>query len=90
MGRSCRRGGFLVAIVLYCSASVSWGQGSDKAERILFNAKVFTGVPDHPYAEAVAIRADKIVAVGNLVEVLQAAGKGAERVDLGRKTLLQA
>jgi predicted amidohydrolase YtcJ len=74
--------------VLYCSASVSWGQGSDKTERILFNAKVFTGVPDHPYAEAVAIRGDKIVAVGNLVEVLQAAGKGAERVDLGGKTLL--
>ena len=88
MGTSCRRGGFLVAIVLYCSASVSWGQGSDKAERILFNAKVFTGVSDHPYAEAVAIRGDKIVAVGNLVEVLQAAGKGAERVDLGGRTLL--
>ena len=88
MGRSCRRGGFLVAIVLYCSASVSGGQGSDKAERIFLNAKVFTGVPDHPYAEAVAIRGDKIVAVGNLAEVLQAAGKGAERVDLGGKTLL--
>jgi len=83
-----RRFGFLVTLVLCCLTSASWGQGSDKAERILFNAKVFTGVPDHPYAEAVAIRGDKVVAVGNLAEVLQAAGKSAERVDLGGKTLL--
>ena len=82
------RGGFLLVLVLFCAASVSWGQGSDKTERIFFNAKVFTGVPDRPYAEAVAIRGDKIVAVGNLSEVSQAAGKTAERVDLGGKTLL--
>ncbi len=87
MGRSYRRAGLLVALAL-CSASISVGQGRDKAERILFNAKVFTGVPDHPYAEAVAVRGDKIVAVGSLVDVLQAAGKDAERVDLGGKTLL--
>jgi predicted amidohydrolase YtcJ len=66
----------------------SWGQGTDKSERILFNAKVFTGNPDRPYAEAVAIRGDKIVAVGSLAEVLQTAGKSSERVDLGGKTLL--
>ena len=83
-----RRVGFLVTLVVWCLTSASWGQGNDKAERILFNAKVFTGVPDHPYAEAVAIRGDKVVAVGNLAEVLQAAGKSAERVDLGGKTLL--
>lgn len=82
--RSCS---FLSALVL-CLAATSWGQGSDHAERILFNAKVFTGVPEHPYAEAVAIRGDKIVAVGSLAEVLQAAGKNSERVDLDGKTLL--
>jgi predicted amidohydrolase YtcJ len=83
-----RRASLLAALALCCSASVSWGQGSDKAERILFNAKVFTAVPDQPYAEAVAIRGDKIVAVGNLADVSRAAGKGAERVDLGGRTLL--
>jgi predicted amidohydrolase YtcJ len=30
---------------------------------------------------------NKIEAVGSLAEVLKAAGKGAERVDLGEKTL---
>src|SRR5713226_959993 len=88
MSGRCRRIGFLVVLVLCCFAPVAWGQGSDKAERVFFNAKVFTGVPDHPYAEAVAIRGDKVVAVGNLAEVLQAAGKSAERVDLGGKTML--
>jgi predicted amidohydrolase YtcJ len=51
-------------------------------EVVLFNAKVFTGEPDHPYAEAVAIRGDKIVAVGNRGEVLRSVSGGAELIDL--------
>jgi hypothetical protein len=43
-------------------------QGSAN-ERIFFNAKVFTAEPENPYAEAVAIRGDKIVAVGTYSEV---------------------
>jgi len=80
--------GLLISLAVFCLASVSWGQGADKAERVLFNAKVFTGVPDHPYAEAVAIRGDKIVAVGSLAEVLPAVDKNAARVDLQGKFLL--
>lgn len=80
--------GFLVALAVFCLAPVSWGQGTDKAERVLFNAKVFTGVPDHPYADAVAIRGDKIVAVGSLAEVLPAIDKNAARIDLQGKFLL--
>jgi len=61
---------------------------ADAAERILYNARIFTGEPDRPYAEAVAIRGDKIVAVGNRDEVAKAAGKQAESVDLQGKWLL--
>ena len=63
-----------------------WAQGSS-AERIFFHAKVFTGDPQNPYAEAVAIRGDKIVAVGNLPEVVKSAPANAERVDLEGKSL---
>ena len=56
-------------------------------ETIFYNAKVFTAEPDSPYADAVAIRGDKIVAVGNLSEVVAVAGKDAKRVDLGGKSL---
>lgn len=56
--------------------------------KILFNAKVFTAEPENPYADAVAIRGDKILAVGNLAEVQKAvADAKAERVDLHGKTL---
>ena len=51
-------------------------------ERVLYNAKIFTGQPDHPYAEAVAIRGDKIVAVGTRGEVQKAVASGAESIDL--------
>jgi predicted amidohydrolase YtcJ len=51
-------------------------------ERVLYNAKVFTADREHPYAEAVAIRGDKIVAVGNRAEVSKAVGSSAESVDL--------
>jgi predicted amidohydrolase YtcJ len=80
----------LVALPLICAAFCMLlnAQGSDKAERLLFNGKVFTGVPELPYAEAVSLRGDKIVAVGNLAEVTKSVGKNAERVDLKGKTLL--
>ena len=56
--------------------------------RVFYNAKIFTGVPGHPYAEAVAVRGDQIVAVGTQAEVTKAAGTDAERIDLQGKTLL--
>jgi len=64
----------------------AWAQ-EDSSERILFHAKVFTGDPQNPYAEAVAIRGDKIVAVGSLTEVTGSVSPGAERIDLEGKSL---
>ena len=55
-------------------------------DQIFFNAKVFTADPQHPYAEAVAIRGDKIFAIGNLAEVTKAA-PAATRTDLEGKSL---
>src|SRR4051812_12291727 len=58
------------------------------ADVVLFNARIFTAEPDHPYAEAIAIRGDRILAVGSLRTVAAQAGADAKRVDLGRKFLL--
>ncbi len=63
-------------------------QGQEAKARVFYNAKVFTAEPEHPYAEAVGLRGDKIVAVGTRAEVSQAVGKNAEFVDLQGKTLL--
>src|SRR5215467_1838239 len=77
----------LLAVTILSTPTTTWAQGTDKAERVLFNGKVFTAVPEHPYAEAVAIRGDRIVAVGNLSEVARMVSAGAERVDLQGKSL---
>ncbi len=63
-----------------------WAQGSS-SDRIFFNAKVFTGDPQNPYASAVAIRGSEIIAVGNLPEVEKAASANSERIDLEGKSL---
>jgi predicted amidohydrolase YtcJ len=84
MGRfspSCRVFLLLIPCFLVQTDSVLWGQGSSD-ERILYHAKVFTGEPENPYAEAVAIRGDRILAVGTVSEVVKAASAKAERVDL--------
>ncbi|MBZ5540391.1 MAG: amidohydrolase [Acidobacteriia bacterium] len=67
-------------------ASPAAAQGS-ASERIFFDVKIFTGDPQNPYAAAVAIRGDKIVAVGNLPEVATSVSANAERVDLQGKSL---
>jgi len=76
----------VTAFFLLAAGSLLWAQESS-GERIFFHAKIFTGDPQNPYAEAVAIRGDKIIAVGNLPEVVKAASAKAERVDLEGKSL---
>ena len=87
LGRTLRR----CAALLFAAAlslSTSWLQAQDhSADRILFHAKIFTADPQNPYAEAVAIRGDKILSVGNLPEVVKSASPNAERIDLEGKTL---
>src|SRR5271170_1033108 len=91
-GGSVRRFSRCSAVVLWVTAfflvagSSIWAQETS-GERIFFNAKIFTGDPQNPYAEAVAIRGDRIIAVGNLAEVVKSASAKAERVDLEGKSL---
>ena len=74
----------VVAGALFATNVVS----DDGVERIFYNARIFTAEPEHPYAEAVAIRGDKIVAVGSRVDVERMVRKQAERVDLHGQWLL--
>lgn len=87
MGRSLGHSRILLSAALLLFTSIPlWAQGTAE-ERILFHAKIFTGDPQNPYADAVAIRGDKVVAVGNLPDVQKAISASAERVDLEGKTL---
>jgi predicted amidohydrolase YtcJ len=75
---------FLISLIPFFLLPGALAQQPDK---LFFHAKVFTADPQNPYAEAVAIRGDKILAVGNLTEVEKSAAPTAERIDLEGKTL---
>jgi len=56
--------------------------------RVFYNARIFTADPEHPAADAIAIRGDRIVATGTRAAVFTAAGPGAEKHNLRGRTLL--
>ncbi|MEO8025304.1 MAG: amidohydrolase [Bryobacteraceae bacterium] len=53
------------------------------ATLLLKNGRVWTGNPKQPWAEAVAVEGNKIVAVGSTKDVAAKAGKATEVIDLG-------
>ncbi len=52
------------------------------------NAKIYTMDPQGPTAEALAVRGERIVAVGQVQQCREAAGPGAARVDLAGLVVL--
>jgi predicted amidohydrolase YtcJ len=88
VGRSSRCCIALLAALFFLPLTcISLRAQATSAERIFFHAKVFTGDSENPYAEAVAIRGDRVTAVGSLEEVLKTASPNAKRIDLQGNTL---
>jgi predicted amidohydrolase YtcJ len=88
MKRVLRKSTCLAVFSAVLFVSPAWCGAGSATDRIFFNGKIFTGEPEHPYAEAIAIRGDKIVAVGSYADVQQAVAKDAESTDLHGMTLL--
>jgi predicted amidohydrolase YtcJ len=88
MKRVLRKSMCLAVFSAFLFVCPTWCGAAGAADRIFFNGKIFTGEPEHPHAEAVAIRGDKIVAVGSYADVRQAVAKDAESTDLHGMTLL--
>ena len=61
---------------------------SEQTATVYFNAHIFTAEYAKPYAEALAIRGDRILAVGNKTEVEKIAGRSARQVDLHGQFLM--
>jgi predicted amidohydrolase YtcJ len=85
------------AVTAGADADAGVGIGSEAAAEpgdaagpvtLLVNAHVFTAEYGAPYAEAVALRGERILAVGSLASVEKAAGASARRIDLGGKFLM--
>ncbi len=57
-------------------------------QKIFFNGRIFTANPEQPYADAVVVQGDKIIAVGSLSQVKSKVDPKSELVDLQGKYLL--
>jgi predicted amidohydrolase YtcJ len=60
---------------------------AEPADLVFVNGVVWTGATDGASAEAVAVRGNEIVAVGNSVEIEALAGDGTRRIDLDGRLL---
>ncbi len=93
MGKSCFsramiRTARFIGVMVLTAASSTFADDAPDSTMLFYNAHVFTAEPNAPYAAAVAIRGDRIVAVGALESVERAAGQDARRVDLGGRFLM--
>jgi predicted amidohydrolase YtcJ len=60
------------------------------ADVVLLNGRVWTGLPEQDGAEftAVALRGNRILAVGSAADVMAVADQGARRIDLGGRRVI--
>src|SRR5512142_1317639 len=75
----------LLAVLAWLAAVSSPAPAPDL---VLVSAKIWTGDPARPQAEALAVREGRIVAVGTNAEIEKRAGPGTKRLDArGRRVV---
>jgi predicted amidohydrolase YtcJ len=70
-------------LVLFVAGVFAAHAPSDAPNMILVNGRVFTGADSQPYAEAVAIKGTRILAVDTSEKISSLAGPNTRRIDLG-------
>jgi len=70
----------------FLAFALAAGQAGPQADLAVVNARVYTGDPARPWAEAVSIRTNRIEAVGTTAEI-KAAG-AARTIDAGGRLLI--
>jgi predicted amidohydrolase YtcJ len=81
------RVGVLIAIA-GAGAVIRAQQQAPPADLILVNGKIITVDERFTIAQAIAIRGDRIVAVGSTADIGRLAGQNARRIDLGGKAVI--
>ena len=76
----------VAVIVVGCSSSPSPEGGEGAVTLAVVNGKIWTGDPSRPWAEALAVRDDRLVVIGSSDEVRRVAG-GARVIDAGGRLL---
>lgn len=80
----------LAAFLLAGCTTALAAQGTQRAAPtlVLLGGKVFTADPDHLWAEAIAIRGERILAVGRTAEVARLAVPATRRIDLAGRVVV--
>src|SRR5438309_7820874 len=55
---------------------------------VLLNGRIFTGDSARPWVQALAVRGDRIAAIGSTAEVSRLAGATTRRIDLGGRVAI--
>ncbi len=76
--------GFFLCLTFACSP----GTEEKMADLVLLNGSVWTVNPDQPWAEAVAVKGEKILKVGSTAEVKKAVGNKTQVIDLNGDLVL--
>jgi predicted amidohydrolase YtcJ len=80
---------FFSLIALAASAAVLALQAQvAPADLVILNARVFTGVTAAPWAEALSVRGERIVAVGASTAIREQAGAAARVIDAGGRLVI--
>ena len=79
---------FALAISLIISAAAITVCAQDRADLILLNGRIFTSDSSRPQVEALAVRGERIQAVGNNEEIRKLAGEKTRVIDLSGKTVV--
>lgn len=77
----------LVALSTMLLSTALGGQQA-APDSILFNGKIFTSAAARPYVQALAIRGERIVAIGDSATIRSLAGAGTKQIDLGGRTVI--
>jgi predicted amidohydrolase YtcJ len=82
-GRGVPRPGRLLLLALTAAVVACGGAGPENpADLILTGGRIWTGDEERPWADAVAIRGDRILAVGSDADVRRLEGTGTRSIDL--------
>jgi predicted amidohydrolase YtcJ len=74
----CLQGSLLV---LFASVAACTGEGTQRPTTVIVNARVWTGERERPWAEAVAVADDRIVAIGTTDEIRALSGDATSVID---------
>jgi predicted amidohydrolase YtcJ len=78
----------LALLSLIAAGDLALGQSLPAADTVVVNARIYTVNPRQPWAEALAIRGDKIIAVGRLREIATLRGPSTHVIDAQGRLVL--